>query len=193
MKPLADCDLRLGAAETVWIHIDIACCHSSRSRVWRVDKPPILLLHGAWLSVWCWRDWMTVFHAHGHTVIVPSYRAHGHSSQTATLRWTRLSPYVEDAISLAGQLESSPIVIAHSMGGAVAQRILETVSAAALVLVASVPPAGALGQISKWLAVFVNRFFSNTSRNKGVLHALVTCAAGRFVDNLCARRPKRSA
>ena len=106
------------------------------------------------------------------------------------LRWTRLSPYVEDAISLAGQLESSPIVIAHSMG---AQRMLETVSAAALVLVASVPPAGDLGQISKWLTVFVNCFFSITSRNKGVSQALVTCASGQFVDNLCARRPKRSA
>ena len=27
------------------------------------------------------------------------------------------------------------------------------------------------------------------SRNKGVLHALKTCASGRFADNLCARRP----
>ncbi len=108
-------------------------------------KPPILLLHGAWLSAWCWRDWMTEFHAHGHTVIAPSYRAHGHSSQPAPLRWTRLSQYVEDAIGIASQLESPPIVIAHSMGGAVAQRMIETVEAAALVLVASVPPAGALG------------------------------------------------
>ena len=108
-------------------------------------KPPILLLHGAWLGAWCWRDWMTLFNAHGYTVIAPSYRAHGHSSHAASLRWTRLSHYVEDAISVASQLESPPIIIAHSMGGAVAQGLLETVKAAALVLVASVPPAGALG------------------------------------------------
>ena len=36
----------------------------------------------------------------------------------------------------------------------------------------------ALGQISKWLTVFVRPISSNTSRNKGVLHALVTCASG---------------
>ena len=39
---------------------------------------------------------------------------------------------------------------------------------------------------------FCQPFSSNTSRNKGVLHALVACASGRFVDNLCARRPKQS-
>ena len=36
---------------------------------------------------------------------------------------------------------------------------------------------------------FCQPFSSNTSRNKGVLHALATCASGRFADNLCARRP----
>ena len=36
---------------------------------------------------------------------------------------------------------------------------------------------------------FCQPFSSNTSRNKGVLHALITCASGRFADNLCARRP----
>ena len=38
---------------------------------------------------------------------------------------------------------------------------------------------------------FCQPFSGNTSRNKGVLHALVTCASGRFVDNLCAKRPRR--
>ena len=37
---------------------------------------------------------------------------------------------------------------------------------------------------------FWQPFSSNTSRNKGVLQALVTCASGRFVDNLCARQPR---
>ena len=40
---------------------------------------------------------------------------------------------------------------------------------------------------------FCQPFSSNTSRNKGVSQALVTCASGQFVDNLCARRPRRSA
>lgn len=94
-------------------------------------KPPILLLHGAWLSAWSWRDWMTVFHALGYTVIAPSFRAHGNSSQSVPLRWTRLANYVQVAISVARQLHSPPIVIAHSMDGAVAQRMLETVEATA--------------------------------------------------------------
>ena len=39
---------------------------------------------------------------------------------------------------------------------------------------------------------FCQPFSSNTSKNKGVSHALATCVSGRFVDNLCARRPRVS-
>jgi pimeloyl-ACP methyl ester carboxylesterase len=122
---------------------------SDQLEVLRTDgdsaKPPILFLHGAWLGAWCWQAWMDFFNARGHTVIAPSYRAHGGSSGRERLRLTRLSEYVEDATSVLRSLEVPPIVIAHSMGGAVAQRLLETQAARGVVLVASVPSAGALG------------------------------------------------
>ena len=35
---------------------------------------------------------------------------------------------------------------------------------------------------------FCQPISSNTSRNEGVLHTLVACASGQFVDNLCAKR-----
>ena len=36
---------------------------------------------------------------------------------------------------------------------------------------------------------FCQPISSNTSRNEGVLHTLVACTSGQFVDNLCAERP----
>ncbi len=88
---------------------------------------------------------MTRFNAAGYTVIAPSYRAHGGSSGRERLRWTRLSEYLEDAVLVTSGLSKPPVVIGHSLGGAVAQRFLETQLARAAVLVASVPPNGALG------------------------------------------------
>jgi pimeloyl-ACP methyl ester carboxylesterase len=108
-------------------------------------KAPILFLHGAWMGAWCWAEWMNFFNARGHTTIAPSYRAHGGSSGRERLRWTRLSEYVEDARSVLHSLEVPPVVIAHSLGGAVAARMLEACEAQALVLIAGLPAAGALG------------------------------------------------
>jgi pimeloyl-ACP methyl ester carboxylesterase len=109
------------------------------------EKPPVLFLHGAWLSAWCWRHWMAFFHARGHTVLAPSYRAHGASPGGERLRWTPLSAYLEDALWAFDQLPQPPLVVAHSMGGAVAQHLLMRRTARAAVLVASVPPNGVIG------------------------------------------------
>jgi pimeloyl-ACP methyl ester carboxylesterase len=60
------------------------------------------------------------------------------------LRWTPLSAYVQDALEAFDSLPAPPVVVAHSMGGAVAQVLLTRRAARAAVLVASVPPSGVL-------------------------------------------------
>ncbi|NJK46043.1 MAG: alpha/beta hydrolase, partial [Pleurocapsa sp. SU_196_0] len=100
-------------------------------------KPPVLFLHGAWLGAWCWQDWMQSFHARGYTVIAPSYRGHGNSGGRERLRVTRLSEYLEDVVEVAATLERPPVIVAHSMGGAVAQRFLELHAARAACVVST--------------------------------------------------------
>jgi pimeloyl-ACP methyl ester carboxylesterase len=122
-----------------------------RLEVRRLDgapaKPPILFLHGAWLGAWCWQDWMQIFNARGHTVIAPSYRGHGNSGGRERLRSTRLSEYLEDVVAVAATLEQPPVIVAHSMGGAVAQRFLELHPGRAAVLVSSAPPSGCVPSV----------------------------------------------
>ena len=48
-----------------------------------------------------------------------------------------------------------------------------------------------IGQIAKWLTVFVNHFRVTRVATKGVLHTLGACAPRRFVDNFCATRPEQ--
>lgn len=106
---------------------------------------PLLFVHGAWHGAWCWDEhFLDYFALHGFAAHALSLRGHGASEGRSRLRWTRLAEYVADVAQVAEQLPHLPVVIGHSMGGAVVQKYLETYSAPAGVLLASVPPAGAL-------------------------------------------------
>ena len=106
---------------------------------------PVLFVHGAWHGAWCWAEhFLPYFANQGFSAHALSLRGHGSSPGKKGLRWTRIDHYVGDLAQVAGAMETEPVVIGHSMGGLVVQKYLETHHAPAAVLLASVPPAGAL-------------------------------------------------
>jgi pimeloyl-ACP methyl ester carboxylesterase len=106
---------------------------------------PLLFVHGAWHAAWCWDvHFLDYFAQHGFAAHAVSLRGHGNSEGRDRLRWTRIADYVEDVAEAARQLPRPPVVIGHSMGGLVVQKYLEKSLAPVAVLLASVPPAGAL-------------------------------------------------
>jgi len=108
-------------------------------------ESPILFVHGAWHGAWCWEvHFMDYFTQHGFTVHAVSLRGHGKSEGREKLRWTRIADYVEDVVTVAQNQPTPPIVVGHSMGGLVVQKYLELHTAPAAVLLASLPPSGAL-------------------------------------------------
>ncbi len=111
----------------------------------QTQATPLLFVHGAWHAAWCWDEhFLDYFAQRGFAAHALSLRGHGASEGRERLRWTRLREYVEDVAQVAGQLSSPPVVIGHSMGGGVVQKYLESHPAPAAVLLASMPPAGAL-------------------------------------------------
>jgi alpha-beta hydrolase superfamily lysophospholipase len=50
--------------------------------------------------------------------------------------------YVSDVVQVVGQMERTPVLVGHSMGGMVVQKVLESNAAPAAVLLASAPPNG---------------------------------------------------
>ncbi|RMG93627.1 MAG: alpha/beta fold hydrolase [Chloroflexi bacterium] len=113
------------------------------------DQPkhttPLLFIHGAWHGAWCWEEtFLPYFAKHGYTAIALSLRGHGNSPNNKSLRWTRISDYVEDVHQCITQLPQTPILIGHSMGGLVIQKYLETHEAPAAILLAAVPVHGVL-------------------------------------------------
>lgn len=120
---------------------------------------PILFVHGAFCGAWVWQEHFLPFFAErGCPAYAVSLRGHGTSEGYATLRDASLADYIEDVRSTAAELEQehgrAPVLVGHSMGGMVVQRVIESYDtrelmqhkrAAAMVLMSSVPPGGLLG------------------------------------------------
>ena len=94
----------------------------------------------------CWAEYFLPYFAEqGYRSHAIDLRGHGKSEGANRLRWTGITHYVSDVGQAIDQLEEPPVLIGHSMGGLVVQKYLESDSKIpAAVLLASVPPAGAM-------------------------------------------------
>lgn len=107
---------------------------------------PILFVHGLWQGAWCWEQYfMPYFAQKGYVNHALSLRGHAGSEGRKRLRRTSIYHYVDDVAQIVEQLQTTPILIGHSMGGLVVQKYLETHQSPAAVLLASVPTHGAIG------------------------------------------------
>ena len=104
---------------------------------------PLLFIHGMWHGAWCWQEYFLPYFAHhNYEAYALSLRGHSGSESGKSFRTLSLADYVSDVAGVVDQLDTAPILIGHSMGGMVTQKYLETHSAPAAVLLASVPPTG---------------------------------------------------
>ena len=106
---------------------------------------PILFVPGAWHGAWCWDEhFLPYFAEQGFTAHALSFRNHGASERKGQLRWDRATDYVADVAQIVEQLGRPPVLVAHSFGGYIVQKYLETATVPAVAFLASVPPQGAL-------------------------------------------------
>lgn len=106
---------------------------------------PLVFVHGAWHAAWCWDEhFLDYFAERGYACYAPSLRGHGGSPGAERLRWSRIQDYVTDLAEVTAALPGRPVLIGHSMGGFVVQHFLAQHSGAGAVLIAAIPPAGAV-------------------------------------------------
>ncbi len=103
---------------------------------------PLLFVHGAWHGAWCWERFLPWFAARGWETHAVDLRHHGAARGPRTLRRTRIHDYVVDLERAVDSLDRPPILVAHSMGTLVAQRLLEHRHFPGAVLLAPVPLGG---------------------------------------------------
>lgn len=84
-------------------------------------RTPLLFQHGMWHGAWCWQAWQALFAEWGWTSIAFSLPGHARSPVQRPLRWCTLGYYHRFLSAEIERLTPRPVVIGHSMGGALIQ------------------------------------------------------------------------
>ena len=111
---------------------------------------PLLFVHGMWHGAWCWEEnFLPYFAQKGFISYALSLRGHGKSEGRKGLRWTSLNDYVSDVSEAIKEINRTPILIGHSMGGMVIPKYLEANPKEGAVLMASAPPTGVMAYLMR--------------------------------------------
>lgn len=105
--------------------------------------PPLLFIHGGFHGAWCWADhFMPWFSRHGFDCHALSYRDHGECQRTGRHAEWRLKDYVDDVRWAAARLPERPILVGHSLGGSIAQKLAAEGGYPGMILLAPSPIGG---------------------------------------------------
>ena len=108
----------------------------------------LFLIHGMWGGAWCWEKYVPFLESRGYRCIVPTLRHHEvlpDDPPPAALGTTSLLDYAADLEAEIQRLDAKPVIVAHSMGGLLAQILAARDLAERLVLLTPAAPAGICG------------------------------------------------
>jgi non-heme chloroperoxidase len=141
---------------------------------------PVVFVHGLWLHGTSWGPWEEFFTEAGYEPVAP-----GWPGDAATAEETRSDPakvagfgiddVVEHYAQIIRSLDDRPVVIGHSFGGLIAQRLLGQDLAAAAVAIDPAPIKGVLV-----LPVSALRVASIALRSPANRHQAVSLTAEQF-------------
>ncbi|MEW6350068.1 MAG: alpha/beta hydrolase family protein [Thermodesulfobacteriota bacterium] len=111
-------------------------------------RTPLLMVHGGCHGWWAYEKWLPCFAEAGWRSLALSLRNHTGSYRLppGDFLTLRVEDYVEDVLHVIAWIGTAPVLLGHSMGGIIVQKVAEKVPLAALVLVEPVGP-GQLGAI----------------------------------------------
>jgi pimeloyl-ACP methyl ester carboxylesterase len=110
-------------------------------------KPPIVLIHGLWMTPRNWERWKERYERRGHRVVTPAYP--GFEVEVEALREdpspianADLPETVDHLEAVIRDCDQPPFVMGHSFGGLLVQLLLDRGLGAAGVAIDSAPPEG---------------------------------------------------
>ncbi len=117
-------------------------------------KTPIVMQHGMWQRAQCWQEWQKLFAEWGWETHAYSLPGHGDSPAQRPIRWCTLGYYLDFLKVEIARLAAPPILMGHSMGGALIQWYLKKVGDLPVaVLVASATSHDMIMQVLRTLFV----------------------------------------
>jgi non-heme chloroperoxidase len=134
---------------------------------------PVVFVHGLWLHAESWGAWVHLFRETGYAPLAP-----GWPGEPGTVDAARKQPelvagkgiddIVEHYAQIIGGLDAKPIVIGHSFGGLIAQRLLGQDLAIAAVAIDAAPIKGVLFLPPSALRVALVALRNPANRNRAV-------------------------
>lgn len=90
---------------------------------------PVLFIHGLWLHARSWDNWVEYFTAAGYDASAPGWPGDPETVEEARKRPESIADHgIDDVVShyakIIADLPTKPILIGHSFGGMIAQRLL---------------------------------------------------------------------
>jgi pimeloyl-ACP methyl ester carboxylesterase len=112
-------------------------------------KPPIVLIHGMWMTPLSWEHWVSHYTDRGHHVLAPAWPGLDQEPEElrrdpSPLRGMDVTEVVDHYDRVIRGLDRAPIVIGHSFGGLFAQLLLDRGLGAAGVALDTAAPKGVL-------------------------------------------------
>jgi pimeloyl-ACP methyl ester carboxylesterase len=86
---------------------------------------PIVMQHGMWHGAWCWQGWQELFAEWGWESHAHSLPGHAGSPVQRPIHWCTLGYYLEFLKAEIDRQPRKPVLIGHSMGGALTQWYLK--------------------------------------------------------------------
>src|SRR6476646_5150934 len=149
----------------------------------------VVFIHGLWISHTAWQPWIEHFAAQGHHAIAPAWpgehaavdQTRRRASDQAGFGIDELTKHFAEVVE---QFDTPPVVIGHSFGGLIAQKLLGQNKAAAAIAIDPAPIRGVkplpLAQLRSAFPVLANPL--NRGRAKGLTQAQFRYGFGNALD-----------
>jgi len=114
-----------------------------------IDRPPLMLIHGAWLSARSWETFAEYFRDRGYSVSAPEWpRKEGDVEElreaTEAIEGLGLTEIVDHYQAQVEALAEPPVLVGHSFGGLIVELLLDRGLGRAGVAMSPAPPKGIL-------------------------------------------------
>jgi alpha-beta hydrolase superfamily lysophospholipase len=115
----------------------------------QASAPPIVLIHGLWLTPLSWEGWTERFEGRGHEVLAPAWPRMQEEIEAvrrdpSPLNGLGVTEIVDHYDAIIRGLDRPPVIMGHSFGGLVTELLLDRGLGAAGVAISPAPAKGVL-------------------------------------------------
>jgi pimeloyl-ACP methyl ester carboxylesterase len=141
---------------------------------------PVVFIHGLWLHSTAWQPWIGLFNESGYSATAPGWPGDSETVEATRANADAVADVSVDDVTdhyakLIASLPAKPIVIGHSFGGLIVEKLLGEGHAAAGVAIDAAPIKGVLP-----LPISALRAAFPALKNPGNIDAAVSLSAEQF-------------